>query len=510
MKQILLCVLVGLCVITMCNVAVIADVSVPVGQQPAVDILSQLQVAAMVKRQNPAATVTVIPSVIGEARDYEVTATSLVPLSDGGEVAVTCTSLVDANTGAITSTTTQLRKNGVTIKELENELAVVVNNDIVLLTTAQNKEVVRAKCCVDAVKPLLSTEAMQHPVLSTRASFVMQVTKNHALSYTKLVLESDYYEFITVESSDLTPYLADTTVVKIADQKNIPQFVEYAKQVLKAEAQETIKTLELKKSTTDVSEIPALITYMEEDHWDVQAGQTSRYQQFVTPTDSVIKTLSAGKSTKELYELAVDWVWVSDPTLHGTAEKWMLPAEFLSATPGYHTNPVSGVAASDCSEQANTLVSLLRASGVAADDVRVVLGEVDFDGTIGGHAWVEIKDQGNWLVLDPTCGPYYDDATHALKNRNGVSYEYWKYHPYPVKEVWAYYNDVYFTDEQSEVAKGWALPYQVVLGEGLFAGLLVEDSWNSLVLVGVVVAAGCFVALLVFWQRRAPGNKNQP
>jgi hypothetical protein len=70
---------------------------------------------------------------------------------------------------------------------------------------------------------------------------------------------------------------------------------------------------------------------------------------------------------------------------------------------------------------------------------------------------------------------------------------------------------VYFTDEQSEVAEGWSLPYQALLGEGLFAGVFGEDSVNLLVVIGLVVAASCFIALLlVVWQRRSPGKNNQP
>jgi len=50
--------------------------------------------------------------------------------------------------------------------------------------------------------------------------------------------------------------------------------------------------------------------------------------------------------------------------------------------PEYETKPVRGRVASDYEEQANTLASILRARGVKAEDVRVVLGKVNFEGSI--------------------------------------------------------------------------------------------------------------------------------
>ena len=68
-----------------------------------------------------------------------------------------------------------------------------------------------------------------------------------------------------------------------------------------------------------------------------------------------------------------------------------------------------GRVASDCEEQANTLASILRARGVKAEDVRVVLGKVNFEGSIGGHAWVEVFEDGMWIPLEATSGDYWDD-----------------------------------------------------------------------------------------------------
>ncbi len=182
-------------------------------------------------------------------------------------------------------------------------------------------------------------------------------------------------------------------------------------------------------------------------HPTLDPGKQSRYQLYVTPSDDEVVSLAGElNGATECYQSAVQWTWVSDPTLHGTDEKWLTPHEFLSDTPAYDTNPVKPAVASDCEEQANTLVSLLRADGIPATDVRVVLGMVDFGGEVGGHAWVEIKQNLNWMPLEATSGPYWDDDANRLVSRSGHPFNYYSRHNYPEIEVWAYYNDVYYLD----------------------------------------------------------------
>jgi hypothetical protein len=107
------------------------------------------------------------------------------------------------------------------------------------------------------------------------------------------------------------------------------------------------------------------------------------------------------------------------------------------------------------------------------------------------------------MVLDPTCGPYYDDESNRLMNRNGVSYEYWKYHPYPIDETWAYYNDQYFTDTREEVASGWSQGYDVFIEADLLAALFSEESYN-IFFVSVTVGMTLLISLffLVEFKRR--------
>ena len=181
----------------------------------------------------------------------------------------------------------------------------------------------------------------------------------------------------------------------------------------------------------------------------------SDYQLFVDPDSPAVQELAKTISTKkQAYEEAVSWMWVSEETLNNQAELWLSPEEFLTQTPYFSTNPVQGTIASDCSEQANTLVSLMRAIGVSSKEVRVVLGQVDFGGTIGGHAWVEVYEDGEWFALEATSGSYYDDAQQKYYYSPGISYNYYKFFEYPVVEKWYSYNDVYFYDIEKN--KGYA------------------------------------------------------
>ncbi|UCF58225.1 MAG: transglutaminase domain-containing protein [Candidatus Bathyarchaeota archaeon] len=203
--------------------------------------------------------------------------------------------------------------------------------------------------------------------------------------------------------------------------------------------------------------------------WNPNATHELPYQDYVTPFDSAVRHLSDevnGKATA--YRAAVGWVWVSDATLNGVDEKWLVPHVFLVDTPNYDTNPAKPREASDCEEQANTLVSLLRAEGVEAEDVRVVLGLVNFGGEEGGHAWVEVYENDKWLALEATSGPYYDDDSQRLVERKGMPYNYYETRSYPSLDIWFYYNDVYFIDSvhnEKNAPDHWST-LQVVSNDG--------------------------------------------
>ncbi len=177
-------------------------------------------------------------------------------------------------------------------------------------------------------------------------------------------------------------------------------------------------------------------------------GQISYYQAFVTPNDTAVQAIASGKQPQAIYQEAVSWVWVPDIILNNQEEKWLSPHYFLTQTPKLATNPVKGKIASDCESQAYTLVSALRASGIPAEEVRVVTGQVNFGGVTGGHAWVELYDKNSqsWFQLEPTSGNYYDSETGKLVISSGLPFEYFKTYKYPSVQIWTYFNDKYFFD----------------------------------------------------------------
>ena len=171
------------------------------------------------------------------------------------------------------------------------------------------------------------------------------------------------------------------------------------------------------------------------------------YRFYVTPKDQAIESLAARiNGARGAYEIAVQWIYVSEQKLNYTTDKWLTPHEFLAKTPHYPSNPLKGKEVSDCEEQAHSLVSLIRAEGIRPEEVRVVIGEVEFAGRAIGHVWVELLINGCWVALDPVSGPYWDDDTERLIIRQGHPFNYYTSHDYPVLQVHAYYNDIYYLD----------------------------------------------------------------
>ncbi|MBU1940597.1 MAG: transglutaminase-like domain-containing protein, partial [Candidatus Thermoplasmatota archaeon] len=393
-----------------------------------------------------------------------------------------------------------------TWQESPTDLVILYNNQILTLENIAEKET-KYKALDNFIEPLINPQYLTNPELPHEEEFL--VISEAMLSSSKPLVTIDGYSFHLIKSDDLRPLFQNRHILKIVNNEpgNLRKLVNYARQLFREEAEQLIKDLNFRKSHDDVISYPELQNYLSEEPWDPQPGQTSPYQKYITPSDPTIQKVSQTVSDKYVaYQLAKTWTWVSDSHLFNQAEKWLLPATFLSESPTYKTNPVSGTPASDCSEQANTLCSLMRTIGIPAEDVRVAIGKVNFDGTIGGHAWVEIKEDNQWLVLDPTSGPYFDDEQQRVISRNGVEYIYWKYHPYPIEEIWAYYNDQYFTDENAEVADGWATPYDVFLNEEMFAGFFSYDSQN-LYFSFIIIAALSGIFLLIFVGTRLYNSK---
>lgn len=200
------------------------------------------------------------------------------------------------------------------------------------------------------------------------------------------------------------------------------------------------------------------------DEQYITQQNTSYYQSCVTPyADAVTSYLEENDldDKYKIYEAALSWTWVSDETLNGVDEKWLTPTEFLEETPDYSSNPDYGEPVSDCEEQANTLASLLIASGEYNEStVRVAIGKVDLGNASGGHAWVEVYEDGEWFPLDPTEGPYYDDDNCSIVSADVSEIDYDEYleSTYPAVKVWYYYNDKYFMEigmQNGDIPVSW-------------------------------------------------------
>jgi len=193
---------------------------------------------------------------------------------------------------------------------------------------------------------------------------------------------------------------------------------------------------------------------------ELEGGQISYYQSFVTPNDPAVKSLAKGKNYEQIYEKAKQWMWIDDKVLNGEIDKWFKPNYFLTKTPRMLTNPAMGSVASDCESQGYTLTSLLRAAGMPAEDVRAVFGKVDF-GTPGGHIWVEVYDKklGGWFQLEPSCGRSYDEKAKKILESKGLPYDYFQMYNYPSVEKYAMFNDKYFlsfSQNKSNAPKKWS------------------------------------------------------
>ena len=183
----------------------------------------------------------------------------------------------------------------------------------------------------------------------------------------------------------------------------------------------------------------------------MQVNERRAIHSYITPEDTAIKSLAShSDSIEDIYSISFNWIYVSEQRLHNIPERWLFPNEFLVDTPRYPDSPVPGIPASDCEEQANSMVSLFRAWGVPAADIRVVLGSINQVDPRKGHAWVEIFIDGQWLPLDPNNGPYWDDARERLIERKTIPFDYYINHEYPVVAVHFYYNDIYYLDLEDD------------------------------------------------------------
>lgn len=281
------------------------------------------------------------------------------------------------------------------------------------------------------------------------------------LKIEKVVAKTDIELYVVVNlSAEQEELVSQKSCVKqmTSDIDEAKSLISSARNTMKDETERDIKENKMERTILkkDIVSKEELIQYLREKHKEipVQPEQTtpgviSSYQTYVTPNDSAVSGIAQSQNGYEaVYNYGTsNWVWVSDEVLYGQAENWVLPNYFLTQTPALPSNPVPNQVAGDCEEQANALASTLRADGMPADEVRVVLGLVNFSGQVGGHAWVEVYVKNQWIPLDATSGPYYDNGQYV--NVSGLPADYFATHEFPVLQNWFYYNDQYYHDVEA-------------------------------------------------------------
>ncbi len=287
----------------------------------------------------------------------------------------------------------------------------------------------------------------------------------------KFLLEGEKYVVVGTEltENELADLKEEECVLRAGEKSDVPMLVKKIQSDLNSERDEMIKEANLDRTLKkDILDKDDLQNFVEQENPEIDwpSGVISPYQLYVKPDLVVVQSLAVG-SVQDIYDNSLEWVWISDDDLHGVVEEWLYPGEFLLETDGYGSNP-TGEVASDCEEQANTLASILIASGYSAENVRVVLGLVDFDGVVGGHAWVQVYEDGRWFDVEATSGAYYTDESGYVPVTWDIPYDYFKYYTYPSIEIWYYYNNDYFLNV--EMNQGNAPPFWK--GEG---GSWLED-----------------------------------
>lgn len=137
---------------------------------------------------------------------------------------------------------------------------------------------------------------------------------------------------------------------------------------------------------------------------------------YVRPDDPEVQQLA-----EQLQTVEDIYYWVGQnivPEIDPENSEWLYPAEAIQRRSG------------DCGDMASLLVSLFRAKGIPAENVRVVIGRptvvvyIDDEpvGFTGDHAWVELLYHGRWLALDSSVRPtlpfdYYAESSHPLSHK---------------------------------------------------------------------------------------------
>ena len=154
---------------------------------------------------------------------------------------------------------------------------------------------------------------------------------------------------------------------------------------------------------------------MNKPQYFLQQNKLFTIKKFITPSNAQIKAIALRINSRcnNLIKGCFDFVslrirYQTDIQHYGVIEYWSFPIETLKRGIG------------DCEDTSFLLASLLLAAGVNPKNVRVVLGKTSG----GGHAWVEVRTDKGWYILESTSDVPLEYGMNTWKIRDGYKTGY--------------------------------------------------------------------------------------
>ena len=167
---------------------------------------------------------------------------------EDGIINIEIISKFNAETGDLIEIQKVIKKDDMILIEADKDLPLIWDNQLVKLENVNDKEIKREKLFVKFVKPIVKLEKIQSPILVKKEKLILQTEKDCSIRNKKLILETDNYDLVAVETDNIQELLENDCVLKIADEQNKNEFVIYSKEILEVETEEKIRKLELKKN----------------------------------------------------------------------------------------------------------------------------------------------------------------------------------------------------------------------------------------------------------------------
>ena len=128
----------------------------------------------------------------------------------------------------------------------------------------------------------------------------------------------------------------------------------------------------------------------------------------ITVNDPVIRAKVAEvtrlcRTTEERQQAIFEYIRKEiEYVTEGNPKKWRYPKSYLSFKFDFWQLPKETIEwrKGDCEDVSILLCAMMRAAGVPASDVKVVVGTVQ---GMFGHAWIEFKKGDTWYALESTC-----------------------------------------------------------------------------------------------------------